>query len=454
MRRWAWTLVVAACSLSCAKKELSRLEQDQTRPAAEWMKLDPVRTLAEYVRMDTSPANGEEAGARFLERFFECDGIEREIVCPAPKRCNLLARLPGRRREGALLLLSHIDVAPVVPAQWKEASPFSAKIQNGYLYGRGSYDMKAIAVAQAYAIRHLKRAGIVPATDILVLAEADEETEQKWGSRWLLEHRPEWFRGVTEVLNEGGTNEMLLRNVRFWGLETLEAGYAFAELENSAERPLKDLLARWPQLKSDPVQPHPQALAGFELVANHLPMPLTDSLRHPERVLRDPVELASLPDRYGAFFQARIHWFGPYRYPSGTFRTFVIVSVPPGFDPDGYMRLILADASRSDVRVVRSESSGLTDASPYPTPFTEMLKRITEAHFPGVPFGPMPTFGGYTTSILFRRHGIPTYGFLPIPMNITDSARRHGNDERIFLRDYVEGVDLYREVVEEFAAVR
>ncbi len=36
-------------------------------------------------------------------------------------------------------------------------------------------------------------------------------------------------------------------------------------------------------------------------------------------------------------------------------------------------------------------------------------------------------------------------------MNITDAARRHGNDERIFLRDYVEGVDLLTEVVVEFA---
>jgi acetylornithine deacetylase/succinyl-diaminopimelate desuccinylase-like protein len=76
---------------------------------------------------------------------------------------------------------------------------------------------------------------------------------------------------------------------------------------------------------------------------------------------------------------------------------------------------------------------------------------VTEARFPGVPFGPVPSFGGYTTSVLLRSRGIPTYGYQPVVMNITDSARRHGNDERVFLRDYLDGVDLYADILEEFA---
>jgi hypothetical protein len=35
-------------------------------------------------------------------------------------------------------------------------------------------------------------------------------------------------------------------------------------------------------------------------------------------------------------------------------------------------------------------------------------------------------------------------------MNITDSVRRHGNDERIFLRDYLNGLDLYSDLVAEY----
>jgi acetylornithine deacetylase/succinyl-diaminopimelate desuccinylase-like protein len=76
---------------------------------------------------------------------------------------------------------------------------------------------------------------------------------------------------------------------------------------------------------------------------------------------------------------------------------------------------------------------------------------VTEAHYPGIPFGPVPTFAAYTTSALFRQRGYPTYGYSPIPVNITDAARRHGNDERIFLRDFVGGVALYTDILGEYA---
>ncbi len=94
-------------------------------------------------------------------------------------------------------------------------------------------------------MRSLKERGVVPESDILFLAEADEEVGQRWGSRWLLEHRPEWFAGVTDVLNEGGTNEMMLRTVRFWGIETIQAGYALAELEADSASPLEALKSQF-----------------------------------------------------------------------------------------------------------------------------------------------------------------------------------------------------------------
>ena len=134
MRRRAVSLLLlllaaAACSRKEEKRPVSRIEGDTTRPAAEWMRFEPVRLLSEYVRIDTSQGKSEEAGARFLKELFDCDGIESEIVCPAPGRCNLLARIPGKRREGALLLLNHIDVADAYPALWKESTPFSGEIR-------------------------------------------------------------------------------------------------------------------------------------------------------------------------------------------------------------------------------------------------------------------------------------------------------------------------------------
>lgn len=449
----ALSLLGIGCSRKAAPPERTEFA-DVLRQPQEWIRMEPVRLLRDYVRIDTTnETKGEKAGAEFLKAFFDCAGIENEIVCPAPNRCNLLARLPGRRREGALLLLHHVDVVEAYAKNWTEAKPFSGSIRHGYLYGRGVYDMKSIGIAQALAMRRLKERGIVPESDVLFLGEADEEIGQVWGSRWLLEHRPEWFAGVANVLNEGGTDEMVLRDVRYWGIETIQAGYALAEFEAPTEEPLKKLAARWAHIDAPLVEPHPDVVRGFDMLANHLASPLTDPLRHLDRVARNPAELAILPDRYGAFLEARIHWFGPGPFPPEkpvSSRCDVVISLPPGLPPQPFLKSIL-DSVADPVRVVRVNYGGPAGGSPYPTPFTEILHRVTEAFSPGVPFGPMPTFGGYTTSIIFRQKGFATYGYSPIAMNITDSVRRHANDERVFLRDYVRGCDMYAEIVEEFA---
>ena len=457
MRHRAIALLFAALALAagaCARKARIATEADVTRPEAEWLREEAVRLLREYVRIDTTETNGEEAGVRFLRRLLDCERIQSEIVCPAPRRCNLLVRLPGRRREGALLLLNHVDVAEAYPKFWTEAPPFEARIKGGYLYGRGAYDMKSLALAQALALRDVATSGIVPESDILFLAEADEETTQRWGTAWLLANRPDWFRGVADVLNEGGVDEMILRDVRYWGIETLQAGYAAANFEATSADALARLAARWPRLRAEPVTPHPQVVSGFDMLANHLVPPLTGLLRDLPRVARDPTLLAQLPDRYGAFLEPRLHWFEPYAFPPGSndsFRADVLVFTPPRIDPGAFLGPIVKDATAAGIRIVRSFSGGPTDASPYPTPFTELLRRATEARYPGVPFGPLPTFAGYTTSMLFRQRGIPTYGYSPIPMNIFDSVRRHGNDERVYLRDYVNGVALFSAAIADFA---
>jgi acetylornithine deacetylase/succinyl-diaminopimelate desuccinylase-like protein len=456
-------LLAAAVSLvfagGCSRRNepppITKAEaENATRSPESWLSEEPVHLLRDYVRIDTSLDHGEEKGTEFLRRFFECEGIDSEVICPRPGRCNIFARLPGRRREGALLLLNHVDVAPAFPTLWKVAPPFEGRIKAGYLYGRGVYDMKSIAIAQALAMRNLKRRGIVPASDVLFLGEADEEVGQQLGSRWLLEHRPDLFAGVGQVVNEGGVVELVLREPRFWGIETVQAGYATAELEAPTSPPLVALADRWRKLHSPVVLPHPQVVEGFGLLANHLVSPLTDPLRHLDRVRRDPAELAILPDRYGSFLEARAFWSSPFPVragPGSPFRVVLVVSTPPGMPPERYFDPILADARSRGITPVESFSGGTTTASPYPTPFTEILRRVTESHFPGVPFGPLPTAGSFSTSMLFRQRGFPTYGFSPIPMNITDASRRHRNDERVYLPDFLAGVRLFCDVLEEFA---
>ncbi|HEY7726902.1 MAG TPA: M20/M25/M40 family metallo-hydrolase, partial [Candidatus Eisenbacteria bacterium] len=339
VRRPILVLLVAAATLAAIAIWVGRkprpkaaVELSQLRSPEEWLTQEPIRLLRDYVRIDTTEQKGERLGAEFLKNFFDCDGIENEIVCPAPGRCNLLARIPGKRRAGALLLLNHIDVFPFEPAFWKEAPPLEGAIKNGFLYGRGVYDMKSTAIAQAIALREVKRLGIVPESDILFLGEADEEFGQKWGARWLLENRPEWFEGVRDVLNEGGVNEMILREVRFFGVETVQTGTAWAELESVEAPPLAALASRWKSLEGGKVPPHPQIRVAFDLIANHAGYPLNEHLRNLDGVRSDPVRMAEIPDRYGAFLEPRIFWSPVFPYPlrnPDRHRVILVISTPP-----------------------------------------------------------------------------------------------------------------------------
>src|SRR5579862_486615 len=74
-------------------------------------------------------------------------------------RKNLIARLPGTGRGRSLLLTGHIDTVPAGLNPWK-ASPWSAQVRKGRIYGRGSLDMKGGLAANCAVAVALKKAGV------------------------------------------------------------------------------------------------------------------------------------------------------------------------------------------------------------------------------------------------------------------------------------------------------
>jgi acetylornithine deacetylase len=61
----------------------------------------------------------------------------------------------------ALVLQGHLDVVPAGdPDSWLGTDPFSAEIREGYLFGRGSCDMKAGVAANLAVVRTLRSAGL------------------------------------------------------------------------------------------------------------------------------------------------------------------------------------------------------------------------------------------------------------------------------------------------------
>lgn len=76
----------------------------------------------------------------------------------------------------SLILQGHIDVVPEGPAEMWTWPPYSAHIQDDWMYGRGAHDMKAGVAAMVFALDALRSAGLAPAADVHVQTVTEEES--------------------------------------------------------------------------------------------------------------------------------------------------------------------------------------------------------------------------------------------------------------------------------------
>jgi len=115
---------------------------------------------------------GEGAIAEWLYQTCLALGLEVQFQETAPNRPNVIARWVGSGGGKSLLLTGHTDVVSVENMQ---SDPFDGRIENGRLYGRGSYDMKGGLASILGAVAALKAANFQPAGDIWLGFVTDEE---------------------------------------------------------------------------------------------------------------------------------------------------------------------------------------------------------------------------------------------------------------------------------------
>jgi acetylornithine deacetylase/succinyl-diaminopimelate desuccinylase-like protein len=109
------------------------------------------------LRIDTTnPPGNEREAAQLLADFLAKDGLSPRLIDSGPLRTNVVTRLKGNGSRPPLLLTAHLDVVAAEPKRWKHP-PFGAVIDDGWLYGRGTVDMKNMAAMSAMVIRRRRR---------------------------------------------------------------------------------------------------------------------------------------------------------------------------------------------------------------------------------------------------------------------------------------------------------
>src|SRR5690242_7424049 len=120
---------------------------------------------------------GEHEIASFVAGWCAEQGLDVELL--GKERPSVVATKRGSGGGRSLLLNGHLDTVGVAGME----APFEPRVENGRLYGRGSYDMKG-AVA---AILVAASAATGLRGDVIVTADADEELASV-GTETVLEH--------------------------------------------------------------------------------------------------------------------------------------------------------------------------------------------------------------------------------------------------------------------------
>ncbi len=99
---------------------------------------------------------------------------------------------------------AHYDVVPV-SGEWRHGSAFEPAVAKGWVYGRGTADMKGAIASIVFACKALRTTGVRPNFNVEVSFTADEETDSALGTGWVADHGK--LRADYAVVGEGGEGD-------------------------------------------------------------------------------------------------------------------------------------------------------------------------------------------------------------------------------------------------------
>ncbi|MDR3102334.1 MAG: M20/M25/M40 family metallo-hydrolase [Methanocalculaceae archaeon] len=143
--------------------------------------MDVVRVCSELVKIKSeNPPGDTTETAQYITSLLDTLGIRSDITEGAPGRCNVISREQNRM----LMLSGHMDVVLAMDDGW-DIPPYAGAVDDTYVHGRGSTDMKGGCAAILTAVeRAVNDCGEIPVALAFV---CDEEGSGRYGTRYLIE---------------------------------------------------------------------------------------------------------------------------------------------------------------------------------------------------------------------------------------------------------------------------
>jgi acetylornithine deacetylase/succinyl-diaminopimelate desuccinylase-like protein len=431
------------------------------------MVFDIYKELIEINTTDSSGNNttaAEAMAARLKSAGFPAADIH--LLGPNPRKGNLVARLHGTGKEKPLLLLAHLDVVEARREDWS-MDPFVLTEKDGYYYGRGTSDDKAMAAIWIATLIRLKQEGFVPNRDLIVALTADEETGGPFnGVAWLLkEHRD--LIDAAFAFNEGGSGRLkegkrLYNGVGAsekvyvtFGLETRnKGGHSSAPRKDNAMYQLANGLVRLEKFE-------------FSVVLNEVTRAYFARLATIEEgqtaadmkavVAGDAAAAARLSETPAYNSQLRTTCVAT-RLEGGhadnalpqMAKATINCRVLPGQSADEVRDTIARVLDDPGIEITWIDRPKPSVPSPLTPAVMQPIAAVTNEFWPGTPVLPLMSAGA-SDGLYLRNAGIPTYGVSGLFGELSD-ARAHGKDERVRIDSFYDSAQFLYVLVKRLAS--
>ena len=408
------------------------------------------------------PAYAEYLAGELKAHGFAAGDIE---IKPRGETATLTAVYHGTDPKAKpILLAAHMDVVVAKREEW-ERDPFTAVVENGYVYGRGTDDNKLGLVSMVAALHWLKQEGFKPRRDIVLALTGDEETSQT----------------TTAALSKEWTNAELLLNSDAGGAYLGDDGKPTLYTMQAAEKTYMDFEVTYTSPGGHSSRPGPDnaiynlahaidkvaafrfpariselTRAYFKAAGPITPAPIGPAMLRYEQNPDDKEAyelLASYPEYVGQLGTTCVATMARAGHAPNALPQSATVNINcrvfPGETVE-YVQSTLTkavDDPKAQVKLVNHPVP--SDASPLREDVMKALRKAMDLRAPGLPIVPSMSAGA-TDSLYYRNLGVPCYGVSGIFMAAKDNFA-HGLNERVPVATIDGAVIQWRSLIKDLS---
>ena len=203
-----------------------------------------VQTASEMIQIPS--LSGEEEGmAEYTKAKMKELGYDEITVDEAGSVVGIMKGTGGGK---SVMLNCHLDVVDAGPADMWKHGPFSGKVVDGAIWGRGASDTKGTFASQLYTPYMLKQEGLLPRGDIYVVGVVHEE-DAGFGAMVMAANG---FKTDYAIMGEATENDIAVSNRGRMGVEVKIIGKScHASIPHEGANPFDFLGGFLTTLKSD-----------------------------------------------------------------------------------------------------------------------------------------------------------------------------------------------------------